>query len=271
MKKGFLAFICVALMGAQNTSNIPIDLRNWKLELPTGYKASDWKLSNFQNDRFSRPFFYFDNSDNSLVMKAFPSEGTSKAKYTRCTLREQLQAGSNDKNWTMKEGGILLSEFKLDSITRNRKGQYHRTILFQIDGRTTVKQTKQLGLSKPISMPLVKVYWQDGYLKVVRKILKDDGTAGDALLSKSSWKEGDARHSNSKIGFDKARIKIEVKRGRIVIEINEEKPIVFRDISTSQWYFENYFTVGNYLQSKESDCYSSVKYYQLEVSHPGKK
>lgn len=57
MKKGFLAFVCIALMGAQNTTNLPIDLWNWKLELPTGYKASDWKLSNFQNDRFSRPFF----------------------------------------------------------------------------------------------------------------------------------------------------------------------------------------------------------------------
>jgi len=268
MKKGFLAFVCIALMGAQNTTNLPIDLWNWKLELPTGYKASDWKLSNFQNDRFSRPFFYFDHSDSSLVMKAFPSEGTSKAKYTRCTLREQVQAGSNEKNWTMKEGGSLYAEFKVDSITKNEKGKYDKTILFQIDGRTTAKQTKEMRLAKPISLPMVKIYWQDGYLKIVRKVLKDEGTAGEALLSKASWKEDNARHSRAKIGFEKTKISIEAKRGKVVIKINDEKPIVYRDLSISQWYFENYFTAGNYLQSKAPNCYSSVKFYKLEVNHP---
>lgn len=268
MKKGLLTLLCVVLMGAQDTSNIPIDLWNWKLELPSGYKASDWKLSNFQNDRFARPFFYFESSDSSLVMKAFPSEGTSKAKYTRCTLREQVQAGSNDKNWTLKEGGVLQAEFKVDTITKNEKGKYHRTILFQIDGRTTAKQTKQMKLSKPISLPMVKIYWQDGYLKVVRKVLKDDGTAGEALLIKSAWTEDDARHSRAKIGFEKTKIRIEAKRGKLMIKINDEKPIVYRDLSVSQWYFENYFTVGNYLQSKSPNCYSSVKFFKLEVSHP---
>ncbi len=271
LSKTFILVLVFILTSAQRSFDGPIDLWHWKLELPNGYKASDWKLSNFQNDRFSRDFFYLDPEDNSLVMKAYPVEGTSKAKYTRCTLREQVQAGSNDVNWTMKEGGILQAEFKVDSITKNDKGQYLKTILFQIDGRTTAKQTKQLGLSKPASLPMIKVYWQDGYLKVVRKVLKDDGTAGDALLSKSSWKEGDARHSRTKIGFEKTKIRLEVKRGKVVIQINDEKPIVYRDLSTSQWYFENYFTAGNYLQSKQPNSYSSVKYYSLEVTHLGKK
>ena len=271
LSKTLILALVFLLSSAQRSFDGPIDLWHWKLELPNGYKASDWKLSNFQNDRFSLDFFHLDPEDNSLVMKAYPAEGTSKAKYTRCTLREQMQAGSNDVNWTMKEGGVLQAEFKVDSITKNDKGQYHKTILFQIDGRTTAKQTKQLGLSKPTSLPMIKIYWQDGYLKVVRKILKDDGTAGDALLSKSSWKEGDTRHSRKKIGFEKTRIRLEVKRGKVFIQINDEKPIVYRDLSTSQWYFENYFTAGNYLQSKESNCYSSVKYYSLEVTHSGKK
>ena len=222
LNRTFILVLVFFLTSAQRSFDGPIDLWHWKLELPNGYKASDWKLSNFQNDRFSQDFFYLDSEDNSLVMKAYPADGTSKAKYTRCTLREQVQAGSNDVNWTMKEGGVLQSEFKVDSITKNDKGQYHKTILFQIDGRTTAKQTKQLGLSKPTSLPMIKVYWQDGYLKVF-------------------------------------------------IQINDEKPIVYRDLSTSQWYFENYFTAGNYLQSKESNCYSSVKYYSLEVTHLGKK
>ena len=251
----------------QTKSLTEIDLWNWKLELPSGYKASDWELSNFQNDRFASPFFFYDVEKDAIVMKAFPSKGTSTAKYTRNTLREQMQPGSNDVNWTMKEGGVLEVDLELESISRSESGQSHRTILLQVDGRTTAKQTKQLGLSKPASLPLLKIYWQDDYLKVVRKVLKDEGTAGDALLYKTSWKEDKGVHSKRKVGNDRVHVRLELKRGKIIVQIDDEKPIVYRDLSVAQWYFENYFTVGNYLQSKEDGCFSTVNYYKIKVSH----
>ena len=266
----YLVFLLLGISSfgiGQTKDQFEIDLWNWKLELPSGYKASDWKLSNFQNDRFASPFFYYNTEKGALVMKALPSKGTSTAKYTRNTLREQMQPGSNDVNWTMKEGGVLEVDVQLEEISQTQTGQSHRTILLQVDGRTTAKQTKQLGLSKPASLPMMKIYWQDGYLKVVRKVLKDEGTAGDALLNKKSWKEDKGVHSKRKVGNERVQIRLELKRGKILIQIDDEKPIVFRDLSVAQWYFENYFTVGNYLQSKEDGCFSTVNYFKIEVTH----
>lgn len=251
--------------------NSKFNLFNWKLELPTGYTASDWKLTNFENDKFAKPFIYVDSTNGSLVMEAYPSEGTSKSKYTRNNLREQMQAGSNNVNWTMKEGGVLEAEFNVSEMSKDENGKYHRTVLFQVDGRTTEKQTKQLGLTKPVSMPLIKVYWQNERIRINRRVLKDETLVGDDLLLKKSWEEDGGTYSREKVGFEKVKFRMEVKKGRVTIQINDEKPIVYRDLSMSQWYFENYFTAGNYLQSKDEDCHSTVKFYDLKVTHEGKK
>lgn len=260
----------------ENKSEIPltlpetknkIDLTNWKLELPSGYKALGWKLSNFDKDKFAKPFFYLDPADNGIVMKAFPTQGTSTASYTRNTLQEQIEPGNNNLNWTMKEGGVLETEFQMLEMSKDASNDYHRTILLELDGKTSEKQNKQLGLDKPISIPLLKIFWQNEMLYVVRKVLKDDSMVGDALLAKESWKDNTGIYSREKIGFDKCNVKIEVKKGRITVFINDEKPIVFNDLSVSQWYFENNFTVGNYLQTKEENASSSVKYYKINVTH----
>lgn len=254
-----------------STSQNGFDLEHWQLELPTGYKASDWKLSNFQNDRFVKPFVYLDSVDGSLVMEAYPAEGTSKSKYTRTNMREQMQPGSNDVNWTLKQGGVLEAEFQVIKMSKTESGKYHRTLLFQVDGRTTEKQTKQLGLEKPISMPFLKVYWQDEMLKISRRVMKDESVVGDALLSKDAWEEDDGRYSQEKVGFEKVKIRLEFKKNKILVQINDEKPILYRDLSVTQWYFENYFTAGNYLQSKDENAHSIVKFFKLQVIHDTKK
>lgn len=250
---------------------LPFDPMHWKVELPTGYKASDWKLSNFQKDRFAKPFFHLDTLNRALVMEAYPAEGKSKAKYTRNSMREQVQPGSSDVNWTMKEGGVLEAEFQVVKMSKDEQGKYHRTILFQLDGRTSEKQTEKLGLEKPTSMPLIKVYWQNERLRINRKVLKDESMVGDALFDKKSWKEDEGTYSREKVGFEKVRLRMEVKKGKILIQINDEKPIVYRGLSVSQWYFENYFSAGNYLQSKDEGCHSIVKFYKLKVTHESKK
>ena len=244
-----------------------MDIMNWRLELPSGYKASDWKLSNFQKDRFAKPFFYLDSIDGALVMEAYPVENTlSKAKYTRNTLREQMQPGSNDVNWTMKQGGTLEAELQITRMSQE-DGKYHKTILFQLDGRTSEKETQKLGLEKPINIPLIKVIWEKERIKIQRKVLKDESIVGNDLFSKSAWEEDSPRYSNKVIGFDRFRIRILAKKGKIEIQIADEPPIVYRDTSVKQWYFENYFTVGNYLQSNSANAHSTVKFYYLKVTH----
>ncbi|TRX59523.1 polysaccharide lyase family 7 protein [Fulvivirga sp. M361] len=244
-----------------------IDLSHWKLELPTGYTASEWKLSNFQKDKFAKPFFYLDPTNGSLVMEAYPSPGKSKAKYTKNTLREQMEPGSSSKNWTMQEGGTLTAEFQVTEMSKETSKKYHRTLLFEVQGRSTKEQNEKMDREKSISMPLLKVYWQNERIRIQRKVLEDESTSGNDLLEKSAWKDDSGRYFKGTVSFEKANIKIVVSDGRVEVHLNDLKPIVYRDTSTRKWPFENYFNAGNYLQTKEPGSKAVVKFYQLEVTH----
>lgn len=250
---------------AQKAGNI--DLAHWKLELPSGYTASEWKLSNFQKDRFAKPFFYLDSLDGALVMEAYPVVGKSKAKYTKNTLREQMVPGSSDTNWTLTQGAILEAEFQVAEMSIKEGKNYDRTLLFQIHGRTTEEQTGQLGLSKSVSLPMFKVFWEDERIRVQRKVLVSLSDKGQKLWEKDSWDDDDGRFFNKKVGFEKVKIKIKAEEGKITVVVNDLKPIVYKDTSIKKWEFENYFEVGNYLQTKQYTARSVVKFYDLKVTH----
>ena len=244
-----------------------IDLSHWKLELPSGYSASEWKLSNFQKDRFAKPFFYLDSVDGSLVMEAYPVTGTSKAKYTKTSLREQLTAGESSNNWSMAEGGTLVADFEVTKMSKENPKKYHRTILFQIQGRTNEAQEEEYALEKAINLPLITVYWQDERIRVQRKVLKDVATMNKELVLKDSWESDAGRFFNKKIGFEKAHIEIKVQEGRVEIHLNDQKPIVYRDANIRKWPLENYFIAGNYLQTRVVESHAIVKYHKLQVIH----
>lgn len=244
-----------------------IDLNNWKLELPSGYSAAEWKLSNFEKDRFAQPFFYVDSTDGAFVLEAYPVQGTSTARYTKSTLREQMKPGSSSVNWTLEQGGILNADFQVTEMSKDDRGKYHRTILFQIQGRTTDEQTAQLGLDKNTGPPFIKVFWENGKIRVVRKILKDWNTVGEDLVLNSSWEDDRGKAFRRGIDFNRASISIKAEKGRIEIKLDDQRPIVFRDINVDQWYFENYFVAGNYLQTKDEGAHSIIKFYSLDVTH----
>lgn len=245
-----------------------IDLTNWKLELPSGYTAAEWKLSNFEKDRFAKPFFYVDSTDGAFVLEAYPIEGsTSTARYTKSTLREQMKPGSSSVNWTLEQGGVLTSEFQVTEMSEDSRGKYHKTILFQIQGRTTDEQTVQLGLDKNTGPPFIKVFWDNGKIRVVRKVLKDWNTVGEDLVLNSSWEDDRGKAFRKAIDFNKAKISIIAEEGRIEIKLDDQRSIVFKDINVQQWYFENYFVAGNYLQTKDEGAHSVVKFYSLDVTH----
>jgi len=245
-----------------------IDLSHWKLELPSGYTASEWKLSNFQKDRFAKPFFYIDSIDGALVMEAYPVMGTkSKAKYTKTSLREQMIPGESNENWSMIEGGVLVTDFQVVKMSKENPKKYHRTILFQIQGRTTEEQEEEYDLEKAINLPMLTVYWQDERIKVQRKVLKNGAAMEKELVMKDSWENDAGRYFNKKIGFEKAHIEIKVEEGRVEIQLDDQKPIVYRDTNIRKWPLDNYFNAGNYLQTKSVVAHAIVKYYKLQVTH----
>ena len=268
MKTSFATILIFTsvLTFAQKAGNI--DLSHWKLELPSGYSATEWKLSNFQKDRFAKPFFYLDSIDGALVMEAYPVYGTkSKAKYTKNSLREQLIPGESSKNWSMSEGGTLTADFHVIKMSKENPKKYHRTILFQIQGRTTEKQQEEYGLEKVVNLPMITIYWEDERIRVKRKILKDLSSVGKDLVTKTSWKDDAGRYFNKKIGFEKAHLEIKVEEGRVEIHLNDQKPIIYRDANIRKWSLDNYFNAGNYLQTKSVAAHSIVKFHKLQVTH----
>lgn len=267
MKKLSYLFFAVmaALVHAQTAQ--PIDLSHWDLELPTGYKASEWKLSQFESDEYAKPFFYKDDMDGALTMVAYPAEGTSSSKYTQNRLRERINPCLRDLNWSMQEGGVLKAEFQVSEMSWETDKKRHRTLLFQIHGTTSSQQEKDLGLEKSVSVPFFSVYWQNDRIRVVRKIIKEPGTDGYDLIDKKAWDNDPGRYFPKKIGFDKATIEIKVAEGKVEISLNGSKPFVYKDVNVRKWPFENYFIAGNYLQTKSPGSRSVVKFYSLEVTH----
>ena len=51
------------------------------------------------------------------------------------------------------------------------------------------------------------------------------------------------------------------------MQLNNNNPVVYNDISLNKWQYENYFKAGNYLGTTDSDGFSYVKYYNLNVTH----
>lgn len=259
----FILLLTASMLSAQDA--MPIDLSHWQLELPTGYKAAEWKLMNIQNDTFAKPFFRFDE-EGALVMEAYPAPGTSKATYTRNQLRERIVPCDKNINWTMEQGGMLTAEFEVSEVSKETDKKYHRILLFQVHGTTSDAQEEEMGLRKAVSVPMLSVYWQNERIRVVRKILEDPSARGNDLINKKAWKNGPGRYFPQKVGFGKVKMSISVKEGLVEITMNGKK-ISYKDSIIRRWPFENYFNAGNYLQAKGYGAKSIVKFYQLEVTH----
>ena len=45
--------------------------------------------------------------------------------------------GSNNENWTFKQGGVMRGTLQVQDVTQDEVGNYHRVIVMQIHGRLT--------------------------------------------------------------------------------------------------------------------------------------
>ena len=247
-----------------------IDLNNWKVTLPIGnpteVKPPD--ILNYATNTTLYPFMYNDSTDASLVFYCYPGSTTTNSSYSRTELREQIEPGSNNDNWTFAEGGRMKGTLKLEDISKESDGDYHRTIVMQIHGRLTNEQRDLIGKDDNNAPPVLKIYWNKGRVRVHRKVLKDVNVNEVDILHKEAWTD-EADWLGDPVEFDKFTIEIIASEGRLEVILNEgEANVVFEDIHMERWgVFENYFKAGNYLQTTESNANATVKYYDLAVTH----
>lgn len=252
-----------------------IDLSHWKVTLPVTnekgrpYEISPPEIHDFASNEVARPYMYIDSTRGAIVFHAMPTASkTRNTKYTRSELREQMEPGNNNKNWTFEDGAYMMGEIAIDEATRDSDGKYHRTIIMQIHGRLTNEQRDLIGQDDNNAPPILKIYWDNGKIRVKTKVLKNIRATGKALLFEEAWDNDKGFNFEEKVGFRKFKLEVKVSKGKMVIILNGSEYKVYENIHMRKWgIFENYFKAGNYFQSRDEGSYSKVRFYKLKVSH----
>ena len=247
-----------------------IDLSNWKVTLPIGNptEVKPPEILNYATNETLKPFMYNDSINGALVFYTYPGASTTNSSYSRTELREQMVPGSNNTNWTFAQGGNMKGTLSMDDISKESDGDYHRTMVMQIHGRLTNEQRDLIGENDNNAPPMLKIYWQKGYIRAVVKALKDMAVSDKEILFTDAWTDGESYTFSQYVGFDKFTLEVKASDGRMEVILNENEMKVFEGVHIEKWgVFENYFKAGNYLVTKDEGAYAVVKYYDLKVTH----
>lgn len=247
-----------------------IDLSNWKVTLPVGGpdEVKPPEILSYATDTSLLPFMYNDSIDGSLVFYTYPGATTANSAKSRTELREQMQPRSDHVNWTFSQGGRMKGTLAVDEISRDANNEYHRTIVMQIHGRLTNSQRDLIGEGDNNAPPVLKIYWQQGKIRIKTKVLKDLSSSNEEILHSDAWGDDEGYTFPEQIGFDKFTLEVLVSDGRMEVVLNDTDAVVYDNIHMQKWsVFENYFKAGNYLQTEDVGSSAKVKYYELLVEH----
>ncbi|MDO6738415.1 polysaccharide lyase family 7 protein [Wenyingzhuangia sp. 2_MG-2023] len=247
-----------------------IDLSHWKVTLPIGNptEVSSPEILEYGTNEILKPFMYNDSIKGALVFYTYPSDATTaNTSYSRTELREQMVVGDNSTNWTFSEGGTMTGELAMREITKDSDGDYHRTIIMQIHGRLTNAQRDLIGEDDNNAPPMLKIYWEDGKIRVKTKVLKDLDASDEEILHTDAWGDDAGYNFPEYVGFDTFTLGVKVSEGRMEVIMNGNSK-VYNDIHIQKWgVFENYFKAGNYLSTRDEGASAKVEYYKLNVTH----
>lgn len=252
-----------------------IALNHWKVTIPEGkgkggaISVSPPEILDYANNEVLQPFMYNDSTSGAIVFHAYPTDATTaNTKYSRSELREQMEPGNDKVNWTFDQGGILTAKMAMDEVSKSEDGKYHKVIIAQIHGRLTNDQRDLIGQKDNNAPPMLKIYWQDGKIRVKTKVLKYAGVDQLGILHEEAWTDDKGKNFEQEVGFRKFTIEVKVSQGKMVVSLNNSEFFVYDDTNIKRWgVFENYFKVGNYFQSRDEGSFAKVKLYELNVEH----
>ena len=252
-----------------------VDLSHWKVTIPAGagkggaISVEPPEILDYATNDVLKPYMYNDSTSGALVFHAYPSDATTaNTKYSRSELREQMEPGNDNVNWTFAQGGTLRVKMAMDEVSRAEDGKYHRVIIAQIHGRLTNEQKELIGQKDNNAPPMLKIYWQDGKIRVKTKVLKIQSVSPEGILYEEAWGDDKGQNFEQEVGFRKFTLEVKVSDGKMVVSLNKNEFFVYDSPSIKRWgVFENYFKVGNYLQTRDEGAYAKVKVYELDVMH----
>lgn len=273
---GFAMMSCSGTksISGKNSRVANIDLSHWKVTIPTpradgkAMEVEPPEIFDYATNEALKEFMYNDSTDGSIVFYAYPGSTTANTKYSRTELREQMVPGSNNSNWTFKQGGRMKVRMSIPQVSKDDNGKDHKIIIAQIHGRLTDDQKKLIGQKDNNAPPILKIYYDKGKVRVKTKVLKNKKASDIDILDKKAWTDDEGYNFDTPVGHDKFTLEIIVSEGRMEVVLNGFQKAVYKGIDIDRWgVFENYFKVGNYLQTRDKGAYGKVKIYELEVSH----
>ncbi len=264
-----LTSFCYAQETVEKTA-APFDLSHWKVTIPEGKPTSVGfpEIMDYATNPEINKYMYND-PDGSIVFYAYPSGvTTTNTHYSRTELREQMVSGKDKPNWTFSDGGNLKGTLAMGDVSKDLKGKYHKVIIMQIHGRLTDSQKDLIEEDDNNAPPILKIYWDNGKIRVKTKIMKDSDASDLEVLNTKAWKDDKGYKFKEKVGFNKFTLEVKVQKGRLEVILNNKETVVYRSWDIKRWgVFENYFKAGNYLQTNDYGAFAKVKYYSLKVSH----
>jgi len=252
-----------------------IDLTNWSVTVPASredghpFVVAPPEILDYASIAQLRPYMYTDSIRGAIVFYAKPTEATTpNSKYSRSELREQMVPGNNNVNWTFEQGALMKGKLSVDKVSKGANGDFHRVIIMQIHGRLTDEQRDLIGQKDNNAPPVLKIYWENGKIRVKTKYLKNINTPYKAMLDKDAWGDDEGFNFEQEVGFRKFALEVRVSKGKMVVILNNNEFKVYKGIHLEKWgVFENYFKAGNYFQTRDEGAFAQVSYFDLTVSH----
>lgn len=252
-----------------------IDLSNWSVTVPSAREdgspvvVAPPEILNYTSNTQLKPYMYTDSIRGAIVFYAKPTEATTpNSKYSRSELREQMVPGDNNVNWTFEQGAVMKGKLSVDKVSKDADGDFHRVIIMQIHGRLSDEQRDLIGQKDNNAPPVLKIYWDNGKIRVKTKYLKKINTPYKAMLDKDAWGDDEGFNFEQEVGFRKFSLEVRVSKGKMVVILNNSEYKVYQGIHMEKWgVFENYFKAGNYFQTRDEGAYAQVSYFDLTVSH----
>ncbi|WP_342156686.1 polysaccharide lyase family 7 protein [Joostella sp. CR20] len=252
-----------------------IDLSHWKVTIPEGegkggaISVEPPAILDYATNETLKPYMYNDSLIGALTFYAYPSNATTaNTKYSRSELREQMEPGNDNVNWTFKDGGNLKAKIAMGDVSKDEDGKYHKVIILQIHGRLTNEQKALIGQKDNNAPPILKIYWDKGKIRVKTKVLKYDGVSSEGILHEEAWGDDEGYSFKEEVGFKKFTVEIDVSDGKMVVSLNNNEYVTYDNLSIKRWsVFENYFKAGNYLQTRDEGAFAKVNFFDLKVTH----
>lgn len=254
-----------------------IDLSHWSITVPGEDPAKPGKpvdvgfpeIVDYATNPILNKWMYNDIKDKSIVFYAKPTGiTTANSSFSRSELRETMNPKDKNSNWTFAQGGKFKATYAIEEVSKEANGKYSKIIIAQIHGRLTNAQRDLIGQKDNNAPPMLKIYWDNGKIRVKTKVLKDVNASETAILGVDAWTDDEGKNFKEKVDFDKFTLEVKVSDGRMEVTLNGDETFVYNDINIRKWgIFENYFKAGNYFQSKNANTFAKVKIYAIEVSH----